>query len=111
MKHNLMASSSFRHVSNATQRYALLLAPPPEFLKYALEILPRNLTVAAVAFTIQLAIDEAGREASAVRPLERSLISRLEKIWKFSAFPLSVDGTHGETWESPPEEDTKCSAL
>ena len=38
----------------------------------------RNLLVAAVAFTIQLAIDEGGRDPDQMRVLERELIAKLE---------------------------------
>lgn len=69
------------------------------------KILPRRLAIAAVAFSIQLAIDEAGREASAMRSLERALISRLEEPWELGTVPLSVEGFHGETWGPPPGED------
>ena len=92
-------------LTQAAHRYTLLLASPTEILKQVMEILPRNLAVAAVAFTIQLAIDDAGREASAMRSLERALISRLEEPWEFGAVPLSVEGTHGETWGPPPGKD------
>ena len=37
-----------------------------------------DLVVAAVAFTIQLAIDEGGRDPDEMRALERDLIARLE---------------------------------
>ena len=69
------------------------------------KILPRSLAIAAVAFSIQLAIDEAGRESSAMRSLERSLISRLKEAWRFDAVPLSVEVAHGEPWGPPPRED------
>ena len=38
----------------------------------------RSLFVAAIAFTIQLAIDECGRDPDQMRALERELIARLE---------------------------------
>ena len=37
----------------------------------------RNLLVAAVAFTIQLAIDEGGQDPAAMRTLERVLIAKI----------------------------------
>lgn len=37
----------------------------------------RDLAIAAVAFTIQLAIDEAGRDPAEMRALERSLFAAL----------------------------------
>jgi hypothetical protein len=92
-------------LSQAAHRYTLRESCKHEFLKQAVEIIPRELTVAAIAFTIQLAIEEAGREPSAMRSLERSLISRLEEPWKFAAIPVSVEGTHGETWGPPPKKD------
>ena len=70
-----------------------------------MEVLPRDLAIAAVAFTIQLAIDEAGQGANTMRPLEERLISKLEEPWKFSAVPLSVEGSHGETWDPAPKID------
>ena len=44
----------------------------------ALPPLPRDLAVAAVAFTIQLAIDEANSDPDQMRTLERDLIAKLE---------------------------------
>ena len=43
------------------------------------EALPRDLAVAAIAFTIQLAIDEAGCDPDQMRMLESVLIARLEQ--------------------------------
>jgi hypothetical protein len=88
------------------QRYALLPPSPTEAMwKQVVEIRLKNLAVAAVAFTIQLAIDEAGREATALRSLERALIFKLEEPWKFGTVALAVEGTHGETWEALSKED------
>ena len=42
----------------------------------------RELMVAAVAFTIQLAIDEGGRDPAEMRVLERELIAKLEAPWR-----------------------------
>lgn len=39
----------------------------------------RNLLVAAVAFTIQLAIDEGGRDPAEMRALERELIAKIQR--------------------------------
>jgi hypothetical protein len=47
-------------------------------VKHAVEVLPRNLTVAAVAFTVQLALEETKRDASEMRFLEAGLIAELE---------------------------------
>lgn len=38
----------------------------------------RDLAVAAVAFTVQLAIDETGRDSAEMRALERELIGKLK---------------------------------
>jgi len=89
----------------AALRYTLRRSCKQEILKQVVEILPKGLAVAAVAFTIQLAIDAAGREARAMRTLESALIARLEEPWKFGDVPLRVEGTHGETWGPPPRED------
>lgn len=39
----------------------------------------RDLVIAAVAFTIQLAIDEGGRDPAQMRALERDLIAALQE--------------------------------
>jgi hypothetical protein len=44
-----------------------------------LPMLPRDLAVAAVAFTIQLAIEQEGRDPEQLRALERELIAKLEE--------------------------------
>ena len=44
----------------------------------ALPPLPRDLAVAAVAFTIQLAIDEGGCDPAEMHVLESELIAKLE---------------------------------
>jgi hypothetical protein len=71
---------------------------------HAVETLPRNLAVAAVAFTIQLAIEETERDAVEMRALETGLISELEKPWGPLKVPLSVDVLEGLSWEELPEE-------
>ncbi len=38
----------------------------------------RDLLIAAIAFTIQFAIDEGGRDPDEMRALERALIAKLE---------------------------------
>ena len=43
-----------------------------------LPMLPRDLAVAAVAFTIQLAIEQEGCDPEQLRALERELIAKLE---------------------------------
>ena len=40
--------------------------------------LPRDLVVSAVAFAIQLAIDEGGKDPAEMRALESALIAKLE---------------------------------
>ena len=93
-------------LARAAQRYAF----PPQVssesaVKLATEMsLPRNLTIAAVAFTIQLAIEETERDAAVMRSLERAMISELDDPWEFGAIPLSVDVQDGPPWSSPEED-------
>lgn len=85
-------------LSRAAQRYAT----PPQVaagtVKSLVENLLRTLTVAAVAFTTQLAIEEADSDATSLRGLERDLIARLEEPWELGAFTLSVEASYGTTW-------------
>ena len=74
--------------------------PHPASVKYVMETLPRNLTIAAVAFTIQLALEETELPAVAMRDLESALIRELEAPWEFGEIPLSVDVQDGPTWEA-----------
>jgi hypothetical protein len=99
-----------RDLARAAQRYAFPPSVSPESAAKPATamILPRNwtdLTIAAVAFTIQLAIEETERDATAMRALERAMISELEAPWEFPAIPLSVDVQDGPPWGPPPEED------
>jgi hypothetical protein len=96
-----------RELARAAQRYA---CPPPVSPEAAAKIaaamtLPKALTVAAVAFTIQLALEETARDAVGMRALERAMISELEAPWEFPVIPLSVDVQDGLPWGPPPEED------
>ena len=50
-------------LTRSARRYALL-HPSPMEIQQIMEVLPRDLAIAAVAFTIQLAIDEAGQGAN-----------------------------------------------
>jgi hypothetical protein len=86
-----------RDLARAAQHYAF---PPQVSSESAVKIattmiLPRDLTIAAVAFTIQLTIEDAGRDATTLRTLERAMISELEAPWEFGAIPLSVDVQDG----------------
>lgn len=74
-------------------------------VKYVMETLPRNLTIAAVAFTIQLVLEETELPAAAMRGLEGELIRKLEAPWEFGAIPLSVDVQEGPTWGSLSEKE------
>jgi hypothetical protein len=75
-------------------------------MKHVLETFPRNLAVAAVAFTVQLAIEESDIVAAAeMRTLEGVLIAELETPWEFGKFPLSVDVEDGKSWGTPPKEE------
>lgn len=73
-------------------------------VKQSIEAIPRNLAVAAVAFTVQLAIEETDRDASEMRALEAELISELEKPLPPFKVPLSVDVQEGPSWGPLPEE-------
>ena len=74
-------------------------------VKYVMETLPRNLTVAAVAFTIQLVLEETELPAVAMRGLEGELIRKLEAPWECGEIPLSVDVQDGPTWGSFSEKE------
>lgn len=74
-------------------------------VKYVMETLPRNLTVAAVAFTIQLVLEETELPAVAMRGLEGELIRKLEAPWECGEIPLSVDVQDGPTWEALSEKE------
>ena len=65
-------SCAFGELANAARRY-----PDDTRLSSAWER-ARDLAAAAVAFTVQLAIDEAGRDPAEMRALERELISKLK---------------------------------
>lgn len=73
-------------------------------VKHVMETLPRNLTVAAVAFTIQLVLEETQLPAVALRGLESELIRTLEGPWEFGEISLSVDVQDGPSWGSLPEK-------
>jgi hypothetical protein len=80
--------------------------PGKDVVQYVLEIRPRNLAVAAVAFTIQLALEETELPVAAMRELENALMRKLEAPWELDyEIPLSVDTSHGPTWESLAEKD------
>ena len=74
-------------------------------VKYVMETLPRNLTVAAVAFTIQLVLEETDLPAVAMRGLESALIRKLEAPWECGEIPLSADVQDGPTWEALSEKE------
>lgn len=74
-------------------------------VKYVMETLPRNLTIAAVAFTIQLVLEETELSAAPMRALESELIRLLEAPWEFGALPLSVDVQDGPSWEALSEKE------
>ncbi len=89
-------------LGRAARRYA---SPQQDTsLMHVVEILPRNLTVAAVAFTIQLAIEETERSVDEMRSLEAQLIAELEEPWDPFKVPLSVDVQEGPSWGSLPED-------
>lgn len=71
----------------------------------SVEVWQRRLAVAAVAFTIQLAIEKAESDVVALRDLERDLISTLEEPLDLGAFALKVDAQHGATWGPPLKEE------
>lgn len=79
--------------------------PTSGLVKYVMETLPRNLTVAAVAFTIQLVLEETELPAVAMRGLEGELIRKLEAPWECGEIPLSVDVQDGPTWGSLSEKE------
>jgi hypothetical protein len=91
-------------LDRAARRYAYPSQVSADMLKQTVEALPRHLTVAAVAFTVQLAIEETERDASEMRALEAELISELEKPWAPFKVPLSVDVQEGPSWGPSPEE-------
>ena len=90
-------SGAFGALMGAAYYYA---HPHSASVKYVIETLPRNLTIAAVAFTIQLALEETALPAVAMRGVESALIRELEAPWEFGEIPLSVDVQDGPTWES-----------
>lgn len=63
---------AFGELASAARRSALLRLLAPEAPRAL-----RDLAIAAIAFTIQLAIDEAGRDPAEMRALERSLLAAL----------------------------------
>lgn len=75
-------------------------------VKYVMETLPRNLTIAAVAFTIQLVLEETDLSAAPMRALEGELIRQLEAPWEFGELPLSVDVQDGPSWEALSAKDS-----
>ena len=93
-------------LARAAQRYACPQRSASDAdIRHAVKSLPRSLTIAAVAFTIQLALEKAERDAAALRSLERAMISALGAPWEpFDAIPLSVDVQDGPSWE-PLKED------
>lgn len=92
-------------LERAARRYALPGPSSEPMVKYVTEILPRNLTIAAVAFTMQLAIEETACNAAELLALERALITKLEAPWgwKFGAIPAFIDVQCGRTWETQSE--------
>jgi hypothetical protein len=93
-------------LTRAAHRYA---HPHPPLVtgvvKYVMETLPRNLTIAAVAFTIQLVLEETKLPAVGMRGLEGELIRKLEAPWEFGEIPLSVDVQNGPSWGSLSEKE------
>lgn len=85
-------------LSRAAQRYALPPQAAAGTLKSFVEGLLRDLAVAAVAFTMQLEIEDA------LRNLERELIALLEDPWELGTIPLAVDVGHGPSWGSLSDE-------
>ncbi len=73
-------------------------------VKYVMETLPRNLAIAAVAFTIQLVLEETELPVASMRALESELIRLLEAPWEFGEIPLSVDVQDGPSWETLSEK-------
>lgn len=85
-------------LEQAAQRYA----QPAKFsvaLK-SFEGLSRSLAVAAVAFSIQLMLEETSSDPGVTRSLESALISALGEPWKRGAFSSTVDPEAGLTWEA-----------
>lgn len=64
------------------------------------EELSRPLAVAAVAFAIQLMLEETSSDPGATHSLEMALISTLEEPWEIVTLPLAVDPEAGMTWEA-----------
>ena len=85
-------------LTRAAHNYA---HPNAASVKHVMETLPRSLTIAAVTFTIQLALEETELPAVVLRGLESELIRKLEAPWEFGELPLSVDVQDGPTWGSP----------
>jgi hypothetical protein len=95
-------------LARAARRYALpqLVASESAAIRVAQRIVPRDLTVAAVAFTIQLGIEDApDSDLGALRAMEREMISTLDEPCEFGKIPLCVDVQHGETWGALPSND------
>ena len=92
-------------VIGALTRAAYHYAHPKGVVKHVMKTLSKNLTVAAVAFTIQLVLEETELPAVAMRGLERELIRKLEEPWEIGEIPLSVDVQDGPTWGSIPEKE------
>jgi hypothetical protein len=89
-------------LTRAAHHYAY---PNAASVKHVMETLPRNLTIATVAFTIQLALEETELPAVVLRGLESELIRKLKEPWEFGELPLSVDVQDGPTWESLSEKE------
>lgn len=88
-------------LASAARRYALpqLVSSESAATRVSRMIVPRDLTVAAVAFTLQLVIEEApDHDLAGLRALERELISTLDEPCEFGKIPLSVDVEHGPSW-------------
>lgn len=93
-------------LTRAAQHYAHPHPPSvKDVVKYVMETILRNLTVAAVAFTIQLVLEETELPAVAMRSLEGELIRKLEAPWEFGEISLSVNVQEGPTWEALSEKE------
>ena len=55
--------------------------------------------MAAAAFTIQLAVEEEGCDATKMRALERQLFASLTAPWELAAFSPKIANAIGQTWE------------